>query len=141
MLFATNVAAILASGIVVMTLYRAGRVSGQTSAPAFGRPAAVAVIVLLLAAVLVPLWINPDRVDKTTVRQADVQAVADHWAHGAAWSVIGVTAAGDRVLVDATGPSPAPDLAVLRQDLDAAGLSGLDVQVSLVTASYQPLPK
>jgi hypothetical protein len=45
------------------------------------------------------------------------------------------------VLVDATGPHPAPDLAVLREDLDDADLAGLDVRVSLVTASYQPLPK
>ena len=31
-------------------------------------------------------------------------------------------------------------IAVLRHDLDAAGLAGLDVRVSLVTVSYQPLP-
>lgn len=141
LLFATNVAAILASGIVVMTLYRAGQVSGQPAAPAFGRPIAVVIIVLLLAAVLVPLWINSDRIDKTTIRQADVQAVAEHWANDAGWSVVSVTATGDQVLVDATGPRPAPDLAVLRQDLDTAGLAGLDVGVSLVTVSYQPLPK
>jgi uncharacterized hydrophobic protein (TIGR00271 family) len=141
LLFATNVAAILASGIVVMTLYRVGRVSGQPATPASGRPVAVIIIALLLAALLVPLWINSDRVDKTTVRQAEVQAVADHWASDAGWSVGGVTATGDRVLVDATGPSPAPDLAVLRQDLDAAGLAGLDVRVSLITVSYKPLPK
>jgi uncharacterized hydrophobic protein (TIGR00271 family) len=141
LLFATNVAAILASGIVVMTLYRAGQVSGQPAAPAFGRPVAVVIIVLLLAAVLVPLWINSDRIDKTTIRQADVQAVAEHWANDAGWSVVSVTATGDQVLVDATGPRPAPDLAVLRQDLDTAGLAGLDVGVSLVTVSYQPLPK
>jgi uncharacterized hydrophobic protein (TIGR00271 family) len=141
LLFATNVAAILASGIVVMALYRVGRDSGQSAAPAFRRPVAVIIIVLLLAALLVPLWINSDRVDKTTIRQAGVQAVADQWANDAGWSVVGVTATGDRVLVDATGPSPAPDLAVLRQDLDAAGLAGLDVRVSLITVSYQPLPK
>ena len=70
-----------------------------------------------------------------------MQAVAEHWAADAGWSVIGVTATGDRVLVDATGPNPAPDLAILRQGLDAAGLGGLDVRVSLVTVSYQPLPK
>jgi len=141
LLFATNVAAILASGIVVMALYRVSRVSGQASAAAFRRPVGVAIIVLLLAAVLVPLWINSDRVDKTAVRQSDVQAVADQWASQAGWSVVGVTATGDRVLVDATGPRPAPDLAVLRQDLDAAGLASLDVRVSLVTVSYQLLPK
>ena len=141
LLFATNVTAILASGIVVMALYRVGRVPGQAAAPAFRRPVGFVVIVLLLGAVLVPLWINSDRVDKTTIRQSDVQAVADQWASEAGWSVIGVAATGDRVLVDATGPRPAPDLAVLRHDLDAAGLGGLDVRVSLVPASYQPVPK
>ena len=123
-----------------MALYRAGRVPGQAATPAFRRPAAVAIIVVLLGAVLVRLWINSERIDKTTIRQADVQAVAEHWASDAGWSVVGVTARGDQVLVDATGPDPAPDLAVLRQDLDAAGLAGLDVRVSLVTVSYQPLP-
>jgi hypothetical protein len=140
LLFATNVAAILASGMVVMALYRVGRVTGQAN-PALHRPAAVVIIVLLLLAVLVPLWINSDRIDKTTIRQSDVQAVADHWANDAGWSVVGVTATGNQVLVDATGPKPAPDLAVLRRDLDAAGLAGLDVRVSLVTVSYHPLPK
>jgi hypothetical protein len=124
-----------------MALYRVGRVPGTATAPAFHRPAAVVVIVLLLLAVLVPLWINSDRIDKTTIRQSDVQAVADQWANDAGRSVVGVVAAGNQVLVDATGPKPAPDLAVLRQDLDAAGLAGLDVRVSLVTISYQPLPK
>jgi uncharacterized hydrophobic protein (TIGR00271 family) len=140
LLFATNVVAILASGIVVMALYRTGRASGQATSADFHRPVAVVIIALLLGAVLVPLWINSDRIDKTTIRQSDVQAVAEHWANNAGWSVVGVTATGDRVLVDATGPSPAPDLAMLRQDLDAAGLAGLDVRVSLVTVSYQPLP-
>ena len=141
LLFATNVTAILASGIVVMALYRVGRVSGPHAAPAFRRPVAVGIIVLLLAAVLVPLRINSQRVDKDMIQQASVQAVAEHWASDASWLVVGVTATGDQVLVNATGPSPAPDLAVLRRDLDAVGLAGLDVQVSLVTASYQPLPK
>ena len=73
-------------------------------------------------------------------RQTDVQAVAEHWASDAGWSVTGVTAIGDQVLVEATGPNPAPNLGVLRRDLDAAGLNGLDVRVSLVTAKYKPLP-
>jgi uncharacterized hydrophobic protein (TIGR00271 family) len=141
LLFATNVAAILASGIVVMALYRVGRVPGQMTAPAFHRPVAVAVIALLLAAVLVPLWINSERVDKAMVQQSDVKAVAEQWASDAGWSVTGVTTTGNDVLVDATGPKPGPGLAVLRQDLDAAGLAGLDVRVSLVTVSYQPVPK
>ncbi len=70
-----------------------------------------------------------------------MQALAEHLASDAGWSVVGVTATGDRVLVEATGPSPAPDLALLRRDLDAAGLNGLDVRVSLVPASYKPPPR
>ena len=69
-----------------------------------------------------------------------MQAVAEHWASDAGWSVVGVTATGDQVLVEATGPNPALGLALLRRDLDAAGLNGLDVRVNLVPASYQPLP-
>jgi hypothetical protein len=34
-----------------------------------------------------------------------------------------------------------PAFATLRQDLNAAGLSGLDARVSLVPASYKPLPE
>ena len=83
----------------------------------------------------------PAPAEPATRRQADVQAVADHWANDAGWSVLGVTTRGDQVLADVTGPSPAPGLPVLRQQLDAAGLSGLDVQVNLVLISYQPLPK
>ncbi len=80
LLLATNVVAILASGIVVMALYRTSRVPGQTAGSAFRRPVAVVIIALLLGTVLVPLWINSDRIDKTTIRQSDVQAVAEHWA-------------------------------------------------------------
>ena len=100
----------------------------------------MAIIAALLLVVIVPLWISSDRIYHTTVRQSDVQAVAAHWASDAGWSVVGVTAAGDQVLVEATGPSPAPSLAAFRRDLNAAGLGGLNVRVSLVPASYQPLP-
>ena len=63
--------------------------------------------------VIIPLWINSDRIDKTSVRQSEVQAVADRWANDAGWSVTGVTATGDRVLIEATGPNPAPGLPLL----------------------------
>jgi len=141
LLFATNVAAILASGIVVMTLYRVSRASDPATAPGFHRFAAVTIIALLLLAVLVPLWINSERIDKAQVRQADVQAVADSWANGTGWSVLGVTTRGDQVLVDVTGPNPAPGLFALRQQLDAAGLGGLDVRINPIPVSYQTVPK
>ena len=53
LLFTTNVVAILASGTVVMALYRAYRRPDQATAPAFHRAGAVAVIAGLLLAVIV----------------------------------------------------------------------------------------
>ena len=102
---------------------------------------AIAIIAGLLLAVIVPLSVNSDRINTTTVRQSEVQAVAGHWASQAGWSVVGGTPKGDQVLVDATGPDPAPSLAQLRQDLDAAGLADVNVQVHLTVAGYQPVPK
>ena len=136
----TNVAAILASGIVVMAFHRVLRLSGQPVAAKVRYGGAVAVIAVLLLVVIVPLWSNSDRIDKTTSRQSEVQAVAGRWADTAGWSVTSVTATGDRVFVEATGPNPAPGLTQLRHDLDAAGLSGLDVRVSLIPATFQPVP-
>jgi uncharacterized hydrophobic protein (TIGR00271 family) len=128
LLFVTNVAAILASGIVVMAFFRVHRLFGAMGSRYGG---AVAVIAVLLLVVIVPLWINSDRIEKTNVRQSEVQAVAGRWA----------TASGGQVFVEATGPNPAPSLALLRHDLDAAGLNGIDVRVSLIPASYQTVPK
>jgi uncharacterized hydrophobic protein (TIGR00271 family) len=138
LLFATNVAAILASGIVVMAFHRVHRVFGAAGARYGG---AIAIIAALLLAVIIPLHINSDRIDSTNVRQSEVQAVADRWADDAGWSVTGVTATGNQVFIEATGPNPAPGLTQLRRDLNAAGLNGLDVRVSLVPASYQPVPQ
>ena len=141
LLFTTNVVAILASGIVVMALYRAYRPPDQAASPAFYRIGAIAVIACLLLAVIIPLWVNSDRINKTTIRQNAVQAVAEQWASEAGWFVDGVTTKGDQVLVEATGPSPAPSLAQLRNDLNAAGLTSLDVRTHLTVYEYQPLPQ
>ncbi len=113
LLFTTNVAAILASGVAVMTLYRVRRVSFQAPAssqvsPALRYRGAVAVIAGLLLAVIVPLSISSNRIAKTAVRQSDVQAVAERWASAAGWSVVGVTATGAQVLIEATGPALLP---------------------------------
>jgi len=137
LLFVTNVAAILASGIVVLGLYRVSRLVAVTD---FRRAGAVTLIGVLLVLVVIPLAINSRRTDATTVRQQDVQAVAQHWADKAGWAVVAVSASGNQILIRATGPDPAPDTATLRQDLDDAGLSGVSARVSLVPATYQALP-
>jgi uncharacterized membrane protein len=67
----------LASGIVMMAFFRVHWLFGAMGSRYGG---AVAVIAVLLLVVIVPLWINSDRIDKTNVRQSEVQAVAGRWA-------------------------------------------------------------
>jgi len=141
LLFATNVAAILSSGIVVMALYHVSPASTGTTRGAASRGAAVGIIVAFLAVVIVPLWANSDRIDHTTRSEAGVGAVAERWVNPAGWAVLSVSARGDQVFVDVTGPPPGPDLLAFRDYLDAAGLSGLDVRVNMVPRQYTPVPK
>jgi uncharacterized hydrophobic protein (TIGR00271 family) len=140
LLFVTNVAAILASGVVVMAIYGVHRAADQSSDATVRQSTAIATIALLLGAVIVPLYLNSDRFDRTAVRQNDAQAVADRWAYDAGWSVVGVNASDRRILIEATGPKPAPNLAKLRTDLDRAGLKDIPVQVNLVPATFTPVP-
>lgn len=140
LLFVTNVIAILATGIIVMALYRVGT-SSQTALASSRHSLAHVLIGLLLAAVIIPLWVNSQHFGRNSIRLTGVQAVANHWADSAGWSVVGVGQLNDSVLIDATGPAPAPRLADLRQELDTAGLGNVDVRVHLVSGTYQPVPK
>jgi uncharacterized hydrophobic protein (TIGR00271 family) len=140
LLFATNVAAILASGVVVMAVYHVSKASAGGSTRAVRRWGATGIIVVFLAVVIVPLWANSDTVDRTTTREAGVGAVAEQWVNPVGWTVVGVTAKGDRVLVDVTGPEPPPELTQFRTYLDAAGLGQLDVRVSMEVSHYSPVP-
>jgi uncharacterized hydrophobic protein (TIGR00271 family) len=140
LLFATNVAAILASGIVVMALYHVSRVRGETTRRGAYQWEATGIIALFLIIVIVPLWSNSDRIDHTTSQEAGVTAVAERWTTPAGWSVVGVTAKGSQVFVDVTGPEPGPELATFRNYLDSAGLGSIDIRVSMVVTHYVPVP-
>ena len=138
LLFVTNVIAIMASGIVVMALYRASHAASEAASRhtiAFG------LVGVLLLAVIVPLWINSEHYNRGSVQVTGVEAVASHWANAAGWSVLGVSTVHDKVLVDATGPNPRPSLADLRRELDAAGLAKVEVRVQLLAGRYSPVPR
>jgi uncharacterized hydrophobic protein (TIGR00271 family) len=138
LLFLSNVAAMLAVGVVVMAIYRTSTTAGTagTEGRVGLRRVSVVVITVLLIAVIVPLKIDSDRVDATTVRTITVSAVAQHWASASGWSVLAVSSEHDVVFVDAAGPAPAPDTAALHDDLVAAGLGDDDVRVSLQVRPY-----
>jgi len=141
LLFVTNVVAILASGIVVMGLYRVRRTSGSTVPGALRHSGSFVIVGLLLVVVIAPLWVNSERFDQSNIRLTGVEAVADHWASNAGWSVLGVSNNKDDVLIDVTGPKPSPSLAELREELNAAGLGSFAVRVQLLAGRYAAVPK
>ena len=77
LLFVANVSAILASGIVVMAIYRVPRISDRLSAPTFHRRNGVAVIVALVVLIAAPLAVNTRHVNRTVGVETQVHAVAE----------------------------------------------------------------
>jgi uncharacterized hydrophobic protein (TIGR00271 family) len=141
LLFLTNVIAILATGIIVMALYRVRGTSAEVVAKSQRHAIAYVLVGFLLLAVIVPLWVNSQHFDDRSIQLTGVQAVADHWADTAGWSILGVSNNDNQVLIDATGPSPAPSLLELRRDLQNAGLGNVAVRVQLLTGRYIPVSR
>ncbi len=135
LLFGANVTAILASGLIVMAIYRVHTLAITPSDEARrirhrGRlivAVAVALIVVALPVTLISLRINDNRTTESAVRQT---AVA--WATPAGWKVVSVATEADRTRVRVSGPLPEPDTASLQSALRAAGLGNDRVELELI---------
>src|SRR5262249_44368674 len=92
LLFVTNVTAILASGIVVMALYRvhthAAQPGGETRY--LSRKGAVVTIVALVIVVVVPLAATSKILTSSSLDQANVRKVVDPWADAAGWTIVSI---------------------------------------------------
>ena len=142
LLFATNVSAILATGLLVMGIYRVHRQSAQhaadrTASPrtALHRRQAVATILVGLIVVSVPLALTSARVASTTSQESRVSDLATVWAAKAGWEVASVSTRPDGYLVRVTGPAPSPDTASLDAELTKAGLTNLTVHLQLIPST------
>jgi uncharacterized hydrophobic protein (TIGR00271 family) len=139
LLFGTNVAAILMSGVIVMALYRVPRWARVSTGPRGGH-ASTLVIVASVAVLAVPLVGQSVTVTRDSVTSTQVADVAGAWAAPAGWRVTGVERETGAMLVRVAGPPPAPDPATLRTDLDAAGLASTDIRLELTPTERVDLP-
>ena len=141
LLFGTNVAAIVATGTIVLLLYRVrdtakdvghpvGRMSGGTLAAVVG-------LVLLVA---VPLTIGSVSVaqDQASTRQA--KPVTEQWAVDAGWQIVGVEVVNSVIIVTALGPPPEVDPSALRVALNEAGMSASPLSIRLVVGGTRYCP-
>jgi uncharacterized hydrophobic protein (TIGR00271 family) len=131
LLFLTNVVAILLSGLVVMALYRVGRVAGRDTGGTVWNAASIAVVVAVVLALATPLAATSTRIALGFVASSDVSVVATDWAEPAGWRIDVVEPERGQIVVRAAGPLPAPAADDLRRALDDAGLRDVDVRLVL----------
>ena len=138
LLFMTNVAAILGTGIVVMALYGVNRLGEAPATPRARRTHrrnGILVAAAMGVIVLVPLSVSSVSVARSSVFEASVQSVSQRWATDAGWRLQRVTTDPDNtVVVSVEGSLPLPDTTVLEQKLRAGGLDPTQVRLVLVPA-------
>jgi len=141
LLFGTNVAAIIATGTLVLLLYRirpvareAGVAVGRLGGRSLAAVAAGVVIVSL------PLAIGSHRVVQQSLIIAEAQDAAEEWADKQGWRIAEVEFREDVLVILALGPPPEADSGALRDELDAVGLEDIDVRVTLVVGGSADLP-
>ncbi len=143
LLFGANVAAILATGAIVMLVYGVHRVE-ESEDPGFHdellRRRSGAAIAIFAVIIVIPLGLSTARFIEQTGRESDVDEVAQSWAEPLGWTIESVTTHGTVVEVLATGPLPSPRPNDLRRSLDASGLEATTVRVKLVPERSIELP-
>jgi uncharacterized hydrophobic protein (TIGR00271 family) len=141
LLFGTNVAAILATGVVVFLLYKvreAAQDSGYEVAPLNGLT--LAVVAGFLVLVLVPLVAGSRAVLLDQQLDGTARPVVSEWARAAGWEVNTVDVRNGTIVVTALGPPPEIDVRSLRVALNRQGMSGADLLVRLVVGGIQRCP-
>ena len=137
LLFLTNVAAILASGTIVMALYGFHRRIAPTANPGqrtVNRRNAVIIIAAMVIAVSIPLTATSITLARDTSREARTLAAAREFGEAVGWKTGTVTTRGGVVLVHMEGPPPLPDTDRLRKELKKRDVDPSEVHVELVPA-------
>lgn len=140
LLFATNVAAILVTGIAVMAFYGVGRVppaDGHAGGEQAGRKPvnrrhATLAIVSMLLIVGIPLTISSISSSRNALRESSVRSVAETWTKAGGWVLLQVNTTHDGVVVRAAGPLPLPDAESLKKLLIDAGIDPSNIDLELV---------
>jgi uncharacterized hydrophobic protein (TIGR00271 family) len=135
LLFGTNVAAILLTGVIVMAAYGVHRMVAEPADPherAVNRRNAVLVVVALVVLVGVPLTISTVKISRDTALEAQVRAATIEWADDREWLVLDVQADHDGIVIRVAGPPPLPDTSTLSSALEAEGIDPADVTIELI---------
>lgn len=133
LLFGTNVAAIIATGMVVFLAYRIREVAerGGLRVGSF-RGRSLVVVCALLVIIAVPLTAGSLAVARDQLLTVKARPIADAWAAQNQWIVSAVTAEARNIVVTALGSPPEADPAGLRKALNDAGMADANLTVRQV---------
>jgi uncharacterized hydrophobic protein (TIGR00271 family) len=142
LLFLTNVAAILLSGLIVMALFQVSAIarSANLSRSSWGPRSAVLIVLVFVAIIAIPLATATFQLTEDRINTGTATTVAKDWASPAGWRILMVEYDDDGILVRAAGPLPAPSTEALRSALDDKGLDEFDVKLELVPQEDVLLP-
>lgn len=137
LLFLTNVTAIIATGAVVMGVYRVvrpGTVQLDERQQRTRRRNRVLITVAALVVIVLPLVVSTFGVIAVSSQEATAAKVASTWAAGNGWELVSTETRGGELYLRLEGPTPIPSTTTLRQQLDDAGVITDNVQVRLTPA-------
>ncbi|MWB99458.1 DUF389 domain-containing protein [Agromyces sp. MMS17-SY077] len=133
LLFAANVAAILATGVIVLLGFRIGSAPHAERADGVSmwgaRRRSVVTVLITLVIIGIPLGGTSIRVTQQALEIDDVRSAVQPWADDLGLDVVGITADGDQVVVSLEGEPPEPSTAELAPRLEAAGVDPADVVI------------
>lgn len=136
-LFLTNAAAIVVSGVLVFGAARYYQTAAG-AAPHVGRRARI-VIALVLIALLVPLAATSVRTFAYQYWLSKAEDAAQGWVHDTGWNVHGVNLVHDEIVIDIVGPGSPPSLDELRDKVRQGVPESVAVRVIQVSGEESEL--
>ncbi|HEU4756272.1 MAG TPA: DUF389 domain-containing protein [Agromyces sp.] len=134
LLFVTNVAAILATGVIVLALYRVGSPAHEVKeGVGRNRMRAIATTLVTLVIIGIPLAASSVRLTEQELLESAVRQAAQPWADEEDLTIELLEVDGSTALLQVSGEPPEPDTSGL-----VAGLRDAGVDPSRVTVTFIP---
>ncbi len=141
LLFLTNVAAIIATGTIVLTRYKVRDIARAEGLVQGGLGWRTKLTVgLLVVAVTIPLAVGTLLVAYDQFLQRQATPLAQEWAGKNGWQVTTVQVVNRQVVVTALGPPPEIDPESLRRALNDEGFIFNDLVIRLIVGGTRTCP-
>ena len=125
LLFVTNVVAIIATGIVVMSIYGVNRLVAVSASSGTGRSrlrTPTALLAAMLIAIGLPLSFTSADIAVRSITESAVHDEVSRWSDVSGWSLTSIIYTRDEITVYLAGPLPLPDTDILEKALDGRGV-------------------